>query len=366
MSDWEQRLRLYSATASASRQRSVSPSAGNSTTGTGGGGIELVIPRGHVTAVDSDSLAYHRAKSPNALERLRASTAMNLVALELRGAGDSQTKLPTRTASPAAITVPRSNLHVPANAPMSTAPTHPQYYPLPSRAVDALSNEAARRASSPYKYTGAVSGTSPYSQIHSSPRSQQISSGTATPTIAVSSTAALSGRHNSPLRTNTTNGASSPSAVIHSWSVPTSTANVQHSSPPSQTITDSFNPQTILQMLESKIRGLETRNQQLEASVDSLSHKNQELTQDLTECEARLANQAALQSAVASLQHEVDRLREELLASAQREERRVEEVRRRAGAEIEDARRIAASREQEITSLRSAIRQLANIERSVD
>lgn len=343
MSDWEQRLRLYSATASTSRQRSVSPSTSNT-------GILLDVPpvgsRGNTAEIES--LSNQRAKSPNALERLRASTAMNLVALEMRG---DQQRFPTRTGSPAPTsTVPQRNVQPPPLSPSGAGLQGwgPSYGGGGSggvyRSTETVAADGIRRASSPSKYPAAT---------YSSPREKTSFPSGSQSTYAPS--AGLPGRHNSPLRSNT--------LTAYPTAASSNTATV--SSPPGVGM-DALNPQAILHVLESKIRSLESRNQHLESAFETLAHKNQELAQDLSEAEARIANQASLQGAVASLQHEVDRLREELLASAQREERRVEEVRRRASSEIEEARRVSASREQEINNLRGAIRQLANIERSVD
>lgn len=322
MSDWEQRLRLYSSTASSSRQRSSSPA---------------VIPVEPLYNVPSsvDGLAQYRAKSPNALERLRASTAMNLVALELRGGVDRG----TRTTSPSSVVATPIAAQVNVNSrpfwPASGSVQRNQPVDAPL-GLHSTTDTLRQRAASPSKSTA-----------FSSPRTlNNTAIGTSIPSPTM-------GRNTSPIRAPLPLSTTS----FHSPNIGTTTPSL---------IAESFNPQTILQMLESKIRTLETRNNQLENAVETLTQKNQELQQDVSEYETRIANHAALQSTVTSLQHEVDRLREELLAAAHREERRVEDVRRRAATEIDEARRVAHAREQDANSLRNAIRQLATIERNVE
>lgn len=126
---------------------------------------------------------------------------------------------------------------------------------------------------------------------------------------------------------------------------------------------DQFDPRMILHVLESKIQQLESRNASLEDLTEQLKLKNTSLLQELNEMEARDAVNAVSQSTLAGLQHEVQRLREELVEVSRREERRVEDVRLRFVAELDEERRLAASRDQEIAALRSAIRQLASIDR---
>lgn len=127
---------------------------------------------------------------------------------------------------------------------------------------------------------------------------------------------------------------------------------------------DSFNPQTILQMLETKLRTLEAKNMQLDSTVQTLTARNQELTAALADAEVKVRDHVALQAAAAGMQHEVERLREEVAAISAREERRLEELRSRFTAELEEERRCGHLRNQELLTLRSGIQQLANLERS--
>lgn len=127
---------------------------------------------------------------------------------------------------------------------------------------------------------------------------------------------------------------------------------------------DQFDPKMILHVLESKIQHLESRNTALEDLAEQLKGKNAALMQEIVELEARDAANAVSQATLAGMQHELHRLREEVVEVSRREERRVEDVRLRLTAELDEERRLAASRDQEIAALRSAIRQLASIDRA--
>lgn len=351
MSDWEQRLRLY---AGSSSQRSTSPL----TASPSGAADSAVRER-------SESLAQQRARSPNALERLRASTAMNLVALELRRAEASKLDAggaPKRTSSPllsTGVSYAGGRTTVPPREASGWGPSDAGYSDQRAASPTILGRTSS--VAGAYTMQGVSSGRTPLlaSGAHQPPR------GVSPPLSR--STYGADGGFTSPRPMPPTQRATSPQRA-HTGGLPftasITTSNV--AAPNASVMADSFNPQTILQMLETKIRTLETRNAQLESSVQVLSARNDEMASVLAEAEAKIQSQVSALSNAQALQHEVVRLREELVNAAQREERRVEDMRRRMAQELDEERRHSAARDHELHGLRNAIRQLATIERSVE
>lgn len=357
MADWEQRLRMYTAQSS-SRPRSSSPTPLDSahshlrdqvspTSANGGGSTTTTT----------------RARSPNALERLKASTAMNLVALELRRAAEQQSLSQHQRRASSPVQVPQSPISSRQSA--MNPPRELSGWNILPRST--LSDDLQTFATSGGSRTVPTS-TPPLPSVHApravSPLSRQYQYDTpaamtsppfSTSTRAVQQATPQSVRSSPPRSSN------SPPIPSTANNAPQGLGGISAS-----LIADSFNPTTILQMLESKIRTLESTNKTLESSLATLTSKNQQMSRELADAEARVQSALVSQQTLNSLQHEVDRLREELVASNQREERRVEELRRRFVAEIEEERRISGSKEQENNALRGAIRQLASIERSVE